>query len=223
VYKRQPLANAPSLGIHESQSRMWENLIGRSLPFWRHYTPVLREFFPDGLNRVDPEQVHAAINKVEPGYIRVESDECTYNLHIVLRYELELALIEGRLEVPDIPEAWNEKMRRYLGLTPPNDAMGCLQDIHWSHGSMGYFPTYALGNLYSAQLFERVLEDVPDLWARVEQGDFQPLLAWLREHVHRWGRRKTAVEIVRDATGREPAAEPFLAYLEHKYTDLYGL
>jgi carboxypeptidase Taq len=219
--RRTPLAAAPSLGIHESQSRMWENLIGKSLPFWKHYTRVLRAYFPHRLDDVTPEQIYAAVNKVEPSLIRVEADECTYNLHIVLRFELELDLIEGRLEVKDIPEAWNEKMRQYLGLTPPDDALGCLQDIHWSHGSMGYFPTYALGNLYSAQLFEQILSDIPDLWAQVENGRFDALLAWLRDRVHRHGRRKTAVELITDATGRAPSAEPYLNYLESKYLALY--
>lgn len=221
--RRTPLAAAPSLGIHESQSRMWENLIGLSLPFWKRYTPVLREHFPERLDGVSPEAIYRAANRVEPSLIRVDADECTYNLHVVLRFELELDLIEGRLQVRDMPAAWNEKMQHYLGLTPPNDALGCLQDIHWSHGSMGYFPTYALGNLYSAQLFEQVLADVPDLWSRVEAGDFAPLLAWLRKHVHVHGRRKTAVQIVRDATGKAPSAQPYLDYLNRKYGALYDL
>lgn len=221
--RRTPLAQAPSLGIHESQSRLWENLIGRSLPFWRHYTPLLQGVFDGQLEKVAPVQIYRAINKVQPSLIRVEADECTYNLHIVLRFELELALIEGDLEVGDVPAVWNTKMRDYLGVEPPNDSLGCLQDIHWSHGSMGYFPTYTLGNLYAAQLFEKILIDLPDLWSRVEAGDFEPLLSWLRVHVHRHGRRKQAVEIVRDATGKEPSAEPFLTYLESKYGELYGL
>lgn len=167
--------------------------------------------------------IFRAINRVEPSFIRVEADECTYNLHIILRFELEVALLEGDLAVEDVPAAWNEKMRRYLGVEPPNDALGCLQDIHWSHGSIGYFPTYTLGNLYSAQLLETIQHDVPDLWERVELGDFVSLLVWLREHVHRYGRRKTAVEIVTEATGRKPSAEPYLQYLERKYGALYGV
>lgn len=221
--RRTVLAEAPSLGIHESQSRMWENMVGRSLPFWKHYAPQFRKQFPGQLDSVTHEQFHEAINLVRPSFIRVEADECTYNLHVILRFELETALIEGDLEAAGVPEAWNAKVKSYLGLEVPNDALGCLQDIHWSHGSMGYFPTYALGNLYAAQLFEKMLEDVPDMRARVEQGDFRPLLDWLRRNVHVHGRRKTAVEIVRDVSGREPSAEAYLNYLERKYSALYGL
>lgn len=221
--RRTPLASAPSLGIHESQSRLWENIIGRSRPFWKHYGPKLRECFPDQLKDVADDQIYEAINRVAPSFIRVEADECTYNLHIILRFELEVDLIEDRLKPKDVPDAWNAKVKEYLGLDVPNDALGCLQDIHWSHGSMGYFPTYALGNLYSAQLFEQIHKDIPDLWERVETGDFTSLLDWLRERVHQFGRRKQAVEIVRDATGKEPSAAPFLAYLEEKYGALYRL
>jgi carboxypeptidase Taq len=221
--RRTWLAQAPSLGIHESQSRMWENMIGRSLPFWRHYAPSLRAAYPGQLDAVTPEDLHRAINLVRPSFIRVEADECTYNLHIILRFEIELALIEGQVRVAEVPELWNHKIRQYLGLDVPNDALGCLQDIHWSHGSMGYFPTYALGNLYAAQLFEKIESDVPALWVQVAAGDFTALRDWLREHVHRAGRRKTAPEIVRDATGRAPGPEAFLRYLENKYSALYGI
>jgi len=156
--------------MHESQSRLWENLIGRSLPFWQHYLPKLKAQFPGQLDTITPEQVHRAINRVQRSYIRVEADECTYNLHIILRFEIELALINGEIEVSDVPEAWNAKMEAYLGLPVPDDAHGCLQDIHWSHGAFGYFPTYALGNLYAAQLFEKLHEALPDLWDRVRAG-----------------------------------------------------
>jgi carboxypeptidase Taq len=220
--RRTPLASGPSLGIHESQSRLWENLIGRSLPFWRHYTPVLREHFPGMLDGVAPEQLYRALNRVSPGLIRVEADECTYNLHIALRFEIEVGLIEGRIEVGDIPELWNAKIMEYLDLEVPDDAQGCLQDIHWSHGAMGYFPTYALGNLYAAQLVNKMSKDMPDLWEFVGAGEFGPVLGWLREHVHRYGRRKTAVELVRDATGTPPSPEPYLEYLSTKYSALYG-
>jgi len=219
--RRTPLATGTSLGMHESQSRMWENIIGRSRPFWEHYAPILRDRFPGRLQNVTAEQMYQAINRVEPSLIRVEADECTYNLHIIIRFEIEVDLIEGRLAVADIPEAWNAKVKSYLGLDVPDDAHGCLQDIHWSHGAIGYFPTYALGNLYASQLFETIQEAIPDIWARVEDGDFAPLLAWLREHVHRHGRRKRALEILRDATGKEPSSEPFLNYLETKYGELY--
>ena len=220
---RTTLAHEPSLGMHESQSRLWENVIGRSLPFWGHYLPFLREQFPGLLDGVTPEQIYRAVNHVEPSLIRVEADECTYNLHVILRFEIEVDLMEGHIQTADVPALWNEKMRAYLGIEAPDDARGCLQDVHWSHGAFGYFPTYALGNLYSAQIFETALKDLPDLWEQVGQGQFLPLREWLREHVHRYGRRKTAPEIIRDVTGAGPACEPYLRYLEMKYRPLYGI
>ena len=194
------LASAPSLGMHESQSRLWENVIGRSLPFWTHYLPVLRKLYPGQLDGVSGEEVFRAANRVSPSLIRVEADECTYNLHVILRFELETALIEGSLAPADVPAAWNEKMRHYLDLEVPNDALGCLQDIHWSHGSFGYFPTYALGNLYAAQLLAAMERDLPGLWEGVGGGRFgEPRL--VAEKIHHVGRRKTAVEIIREVTG----------------------
>ncbi|MBX7256902.1 MAG: carboxypeptidase M32 [Candidatus Hydrogenedentes bacterium] len=221
--RRTPLLDGASLGLHESQSRMWENMIGRSLPFWRHYLPVFQSYFPGQLENVTAEQVYAAINQVCPSLIRVEADECTYNLHIILRFEIEVGLIEGALDVADVPEIWNAKMKQFLGLDVPNDAQGCLQDIHWSHGAFGYFPTYALGNLYAAHLFEAILRDIPDLWGRVDSGDFMPLLEWLREKVHRHGRRMLAEDIVQKATGSKPDSSAYLRYIGSKYSDLYGL
>lgn len=221
--RRTVLGQAISLGIHESQSRMWENMIGRSLPFWRHYTPLLREHHGVKLDRVSPEEIYAAINAVAPSFIRVEADECSYNLHIVLRFEIELALIEGRLAVKDVPEAWNARFKELLGLDVPSDAQGCLQDIHWSHGSMGYFPTYALGNLYAAQLLEKIEADLPGLWDGIARGEFAPLLGWLRTHVHQVGRRKTAARLIEEVTGAAPSPAAFLRYLERKYLPLYGL
>ncbi len=221
--RRSVLAQAPSLGIHESQSRMWENMIGRSLPFWKHYTGAYQAKFKGQLDSITPEQMHRAINRVEPTFIRVEADECTYNLHVILRFEIEVALIEGDIEVADVPAVWNEKIKAYLGLDVRDDTQGCLQDIHWSHGAMGYFPTYALGNLYAAQLFEQIEKDTPTLWQDVEAGEFGQLLSWLREHVHQYGRRKMAEEIVHDATGFEPSPAPYLRYLEGKYSALYDL
>jgi carboxypeptidase Taq len=221
--RRTLLCDAPSLAMHESQSRMWENVIGRSLPFWRHYLPVMRDFFPGQLDTVTPEEVYAAVNLAKPSLIRVDADECTYNLHIIIRFELEVALIEGSLDPSSVPEAWNSKVREYLGLEVPDDARGCLQDIHWAHGAFGYFPTYALGNLYAAQLFNAMLEQVPGLWESVEQGDFRPMLAWLRTNVHVHGRRKLARELLRDATGADLSPEPYIAYLNHKFGALYSL
>ena len=221
--QRSVLGQAASLGVHESQSRMYENMIGRSLAFWNHYAPKIKRLYGSQLDGVGPNELYRAINAVQPSLIRVEADECTYNLHVILRFEIELALIEGDLKVADIPEMWNAKMKQYLGLDVPNDAEGCLQDIHWSHGSMGYFPTYSLGNLYAAQLFEKIEDDLPGLWDDVEQGSFSGLLSWLRTNVHEVGRRKVAKDIVRDATGKEPSAEPYMHYLEGKYGALYGL
>lgn len=221
--RRTTLADAISLGIHESQSRMWENTIGRSLPFWKYYAPRLGEFFPGQLEGVSPEGLYAGANRVEPSLIRVEADECTYNLHIVLRFEIEVGILEGKIKVADIPEVWNAKVKEYLGLDVPNDALGCLQDIHWSHGAMGYFPTYALGNLYAAQLFETILRDVPDIWSQIESGQFGTLLRWLRENIHRVGRRQTAPELIRGITGRDLGCDAFLQYLEGKFAPLYRL
>ncbi len=220
---RTMLADGASLGMHESQSRMWENVIGRSLPFWKHYTPTLREHFKGRLDAVTPEQIYGVLNKVCPSLIRVEADECTYNLHIIIRFEIEVGLIEGSIAVGDVPEVWNAKIKQYLGLDVPNDAQGCLQDIHWSHGAFAYFPTYALGNLYAAQFFETIQKDLPGLWQDIERGAFAPLLSWLRDKVHRHGRRKLATEIIREVTGEAPSSEPYLRYLEGKYGALYRI
>jgi carboxypeptidase Taq len=221
--RRTPLLEGASLGMHESQSRMWENVIGRSLPFWCHYVPLLRDAFPGRLDGVTPEQVHRTVNRVQPSLIRVEADECTYNLHIILRFEIEVALMEGDISVAQVPEAWNAKMKEYLGLDVPDDTHGCLQDIHWSHGAIGYFPTYALGNLYAAQIGETMEKEMPGLWEDVAIGQFGELLAWLRENIHRHGRRKLAGEIVRDITGEDPSPAPYLRYLESKFSKLYAL
>ncbi|MCL4695388.1 MAG: carboxypeptidase M32, partial [Candidatus Hydrogenedentes bacterium] len=189
----------------------------------RHYLPILQEAFPERLKNVQPEQVYQAVNRVEHSLIRVEADECTYNLHVILRFEIEVGLIEGTLSVDDVPDAWNAKVKEYLGLDVPDDAHGCLQDIHWSHGAFGYFPTYALGNLYAAQLFETIVAAIPDLWTQVDRGEFAPLLGWLRENIHRHGRRKLPLEILKDATGKDPDWRPYLKYLEEKYGALYDL
>ena len=220
-FRRTPLADAPSLGIHESQSRFWENIIGRSHPFFRRYLPLLRKVFPGQLEQVSSADLYRAANRVAPSFIRVDADECTYNLHVILRFEIETALMEGSIRAEHVPELWNSKMKVYLGVDVPDDAHGCLQDIHWAHGSFGYFPTYALGNLYSAQLMEQARLDLPDFWKTVEQGDFSELLAWLRDRVHRHGRMKNAAQIIEAVTGRPLSPEPFLRYLEEKYAVLY--
>ncbi|QXD14731.1 carboxypeptidase M32 [Rhodocaloribacter litoris] len=220
---RTPLAGGTSLGMHESQSRLWENLVGRSRPFWQHYFPRLQAVFPENLGDVTLDAFHRAVNRVTPSLIRVEADEVTYNLHIMLRFELELALLEGDLTVRDVPSAWNDRMESYLGLRPDTDADGALQDIHWSLGTLGYFPTYALGNLISAQLFERIRHDLPDLDDQIAAGRFDALLGWLREKIHRHGRARTAPELLQDVTGKALDPAPWLAYVREKYGTLYGL
>ncbi len=220
---RTILAGGASLAVHESQSRMWENIIGRSRPFWRFFYQRLQKRFPSQLGNVDMEAFYKAINKVEPSYIRVEADEATYNLHVMLRLELEIALMEGRLEVKDLPEAWNERMRSYLGITPPNDRLGVLQDVHWSAGMIGYFPTYALGNLVSAQLWQVIKRDLPDLDTQIEMGEFSPLLGWLRENVHRHGAKYEPQVLVQRITGSKIDPQPYVQYLRTKYSDIYGL
>ena len=220
---RTPLGTGASLGIHESQSRTWENLIGRSRAFWRFFFPRVQAAFPDQLADADAETLYRAVNKVRLSLIRVEADEVTYNLHIMLRFELENDILEGRVGIAEIPAAWNAKMESYLGLVPPDDAQGALQDIHWAWGSMGYFPTYSLGNLISVQFFDQARTDLPDLETQIEAGEFAPLLSWLREHIHRHGRKFTPVELVERVTGRPLDAAPFVRYIKDKYGELYGL
>lgn len=221
--ERTLLADGASLGVHESQSRLWEILVGRSREFWSHYFDRLRDQFGAQLADVDAEQFYRAINQVRPSLIRVEADEVTYNLHIMLRFELEVALLEGRLAVADLPEAWNDKMVEYLGLRPDNDGDGVLQDIHWSMAAIGYFPTYTLGNLMSVQLFDRAKLELPDLLDQIASGHFLELLEWLREHIHQHGRKFTAQELLRRATGSELSADPWVDYVRNKYSDLMGV
>ena len=220
---RTPLADGASLGVHESQSRLWENHVGRSRPFWRHYFPQLQDTFPDALGDTNPEAFYRAINRVEPSLIRVEADEVTYNLHVMLRFELERGLIDGSVAVNDLPRLWNEAMDDYLGVTPDTDANGVLQDVHWSMASFGYFPTYTLGTLTAAQLVEAIQEDVPDLENRVADGQFDALLNWLRTHIHQHGQKLEAPDLLKRATGRELSAEPWLRYANDKFGDLYDL
>lgn len=220
---RTPLATGASLAVHESQSRLWENLVGRSHPFWEHFYPRLQEVFPEPLGKVDLERFYKGINRVEPSLIRVESDEATYNLHIMLRLELEIALIQGQLEVEDLPEAWNARMEDYLGITPPDDSRGVLQDVHWAGGSIGYFATYALGNLISAQVWERVRRDISDLDDQIRRGEFGALLNWLRMNIHRFGAKFEPQELVERVTGEKINPAPYLRYLKSKYGEIYGL
>lgn len=217
------LAEAASLGVHESQSRLWENLVGRGQAFWRFFMPKLREAFPDALRDVSDEQWLFAINDVRPSFIRVEADEATYNLHILLRFELEQAMIKGDLDVADIPAAWDAKFKAYFGLDVPNAAQGCLQDVHWSAGLIGYFPTYALGNMYAAQFFEQAQRDITDLDTQIARGEFKPLLEWLRTHIHQHGRRYRGRELVQRVTGKGLSPDALIRHLEVKARYYYGV
>jgi carboxypeptidase Taq len=213
---RSPLQGGVSSAVHESQSRLWENMVGRSSGFWRWGFPHLQAAFPDRFAGRTWQDVHRAVNAVRPSLIRVTADEVTYGLHIALRFELELALFEGDLDPADLPEAWNERTRAYLGLEVPDDAHGVLQDVHWAEGLFGYFPTYALGTVISGQLWARINADVPDLEERLARGDFGPLREWLAERVHRHGRRLTPTELVARAAGGPLDPEPYLDYLRAK-------
>ena len=218
-----PLCEAVSLGIHESQSRMWENLIGKSREFWMYFYPKLREFFPKPFGKISLDQFYKAINLVTPSLIRTESDEVTYNLHIIIRFEIELGLIDGSIDPKDLPKIWNKKMKEYLGVEVPNDAAGVLQDVHWSHGGIGYFPTYSFGNLYAAQFFSAMKRDIPDLSAKISTGDFASINDWLRKNIHVHGKTYKAGELVKRTTGKPLSSAAFKAYLEEKYGKIYGL
>jgi carboxypeptidase Taq len=221
--ERTPLCRGVSLGLHESQSRMWENRVGRSRAFLRWCKPLLEEHFPGRFKSIDSEQLYRAANKAQASLIRVDADETTYDLHIILRFELEQEIFQGTLELSDLPEAWNERVKNYLGLDTPDDAHGVLQDVHWSDGSFGYFPTYSLGNVIAGQIWKRMNEALPDLETRIEAGDFAPLHEWLREHLHRHGRKFTPAETVERVAGGPVDVGPYLEYLERKYGELYSL
>ncbi len=220
---RTPLGRGASYGLHESQSRLWENLVGRSRPFWQRFFPLLREAFPQALAGVDAERFYRGINAVRPSLIRVHADEATYGLHIILRFELEQDLLEGRLAVDEVPEAWSAKMKEYLGLEVPDAAHGPLQDVHWAGGQIGYFPTYALGTIMAAQIWERLRVDLPDLDEAIAAGELRPLREWLREKVHRHGRKYLPGELLRRVTGSGVDPVPLLRYLRHKLGEIYDL
>ncbi|MBK35031.1 MAG: carboxypeptidase M32 [Gemmatimonadetes bacterium] len=218
-----PMGSAVSLGIHESQSRLWENFVGRSPAFWRQFYPKLKAAFPGVLDDVDESNFVLAVNDVRPSFIRVEADEATYNLHIMLRFELEQALIEDELQAADVPSAWNELFESYFGMRPESDASGCLQDIHWSGGGIGYFPTYTLGNLYAAALFDQAGKDLGDLDAQFEAGEFGPLLQWLTTKVYNQGMRYYSNDLSMVITGTPLSHEPLIGHLTRKYETLYGI
>jgi carboxypeptidase Taq len=221
--RRTPIGPACSLGIHESQSRMFENLVGRNRNFWKAYFPRLQQYFPQKLGKVSLEDFYRAINVVQPSYIRTESDEVTYNLHIVLRFEIERELVSGRLAVKDLPEVWNSKFKSFFGLTPPSDDVGVLQDIHWAAGYVGYFPTYCLGNIYASQFYAAATRDIPELEAQISRGDVLTLRDWLIDKVHHLGRTYPADELIRRATGKAPSTDDFKTYIRTKFGELYGL
>jgi carboxypeptidase Taq len=220
AYSRSLLSGGTSMGMHESQSLLWENLVGRSRAFWAFYYPTLQETFPEALGKIDLETFYLAVNEAKPSEIRVEADELTYNLHILLRFELEVTLLEGGLPISEVPAAWDAKMEEYLGVTPENHARGVLQDVHWAAGLVGYFPTYTIGTVLSAQFFEQATRSHPEMIGR---GEFGTLLGWLRENVHRHGRRYDPDELIERATGRPLDTTPYLRYLKSKFAELYGL
>lgn len=218
-----PLAESISLGFDESQSRWWETRIGRSESFWHHFFPLLQKEFPEKLASVSLQDFYKAINIVQPSMIRVEADEVTYSLHVIVRFELEKELIAGTLRVKDLPKAWNQKMHAYLGITPANDAEGCLQDIHWSMGGIGYFPTYTLGNLYAAQLFEAFEKSFPTWQERVSKGELGFIRTWLTENLHQYGKQYNAETTLIRVTGQPLTEKPFVNYLQKKYQKIYEL
>jgi carboxypeptidase Taq len=222
-YARTPLGGGTSMGVHESQSRLWENLVGRSRPFWSHYYPKLQERFPGALSGVDFEVFYRAINVLETSSIRVEADEVTYNLHILLRFELEVALIEDELSVVDLPAAWNAKMKEYLGIIPKNHAEGVLQDVHWSNGLFGYFPTYTIGNVLSVQFFDEAIKQHPEIPIEMKEGKFSTLHTWLRENIYCHGSRYDPEELIERVTDRPLDTAPYLRYLKKKFGELYNL
>lgn len=223
VHYGTPLGDPVSLGIHESQSRMWENCVGRSRAFWRFFYPILQQTFHHQLQSIDLDHFYAAVNRVKPSYIRVEADELTYNLHIMLRFEIEQDLIEGRAKAEELPERWNQKMKEYLDIVPPTDAEGVLQDVHWSLGAFGYFPTYTLGNLYAVQFYDQARMEIPHLEDEIAAGQLLILRRWLGQKIHRWGRMFTAERLAQRVTGVSLTPEPYLQYIERKYSELYRL
>ncbi len=218
-----PMGDSVSSGIHESQSRMWENQVGRSRGFWEYFFPIAKGVFHDEMRDISLDDMYAAMNYVTPSYIRVEADEATYNLHIMLRFELEVALVHGELKAKDIAGEWNKRFKDYLGIEVDKDSNGCLQDVHWSAGYMGYFPTYALGNLYAAQFYAAANKAMPGLQDDFARGDFSGLLEWLRKNIHRQGRRYRATELVKEVTGQPLSHRPLIDYLYAKYEPIYGI
>jgi carboxypeptidase Taq len=220
---RTPLCRGTSMSIHESQSRTWENLVGRSKAFWQFMFPTLQATYPDQFGKVDLDAYYAAINKVEPSYIRIHADEATYPLHIILRFELEQEIFEGKLALTDLPEVWNARFKSYMGLDVPDNAHGVLQDVHWSFGGMGYFPTYALGSIVASQLWEKITREIPDLEEQFARGEFGALREWLCVNIHQHGSKFTSSELLQRVLGTGIEVQPYLRYLSSKFGTLYGV
>lgn len=220
-FKYTVIANSASIGLHESQSRFWENMIVRNVWFWNFYFPNLKKIFKDELKGVTLKNFYKYINQVKPSMIRVEADEITYCLHVILRFELELELIEGSLKVKDLPKAWNKKMKEFLGIIPKTDREGVLQDTHWGFGYFGYFPTYAIGSIYAAQLFNQLLKEKPSIKKQIEKGNFEPILEWLKEHVHQYGNSLTAEKIIKKTCKKGLNPDEYITYLRNKYLGIY--
>ncbi len=216
------LGSGASMGMHESQSRFYENILGKSMEFWSHFYPKFQDAYQE-LEGVDLTSFYKAVNCVEPSLIRIDADELTYSLHIIIRYEMEKLLINSDIDIDDVPGLWNEKYKEYLGVEPENDAEGVLQDVHWSGGDFGYFPTYALGNLYGAQIFNKLKEEIPDWNQKISNGDFSPITEWLKENVHQYGATWKPAELIKKVTGEELSAKYFIAYLNEKFGRLYGV
>ena len=224
VYDGTPLGSGTSAGVHESQSRTWENIVGRSRAFWTHYYPLLQARFPSELENVSQDTFYRAINKVDKSLVRVDADEVTYNLHVMLRFDFEMALLEGNLAVKDLPEAWNERFRQDFGILPPNDRLGCLQDVHWYGGSIGgAFQGYTLGNIMSALFYEQALKAHPEIPDEIEQGKFDLLHGWLIENIYQYGRKYSAAQLIERVSGGALRIEPYIQYLKQKYGELYAL
>lgn len=217
------ICSGASFGIHESQSRFLENMVGRSEEFWKYFYQDLQNTYPEQLSNVTLEEFYRAINIVEPSFIRVEADELTYNLHIMLRYEIEKGLIGGEIQVKDLPKVWNEKMEEYLGIVPPTDTLGVLQDVHWSFGGLGYFPSYSLGNLYAAQILNTITKEIPTFFEHIEKGEFDVIQSWLKEKIHQYGVIYTPDELIQKVTGESLNASYLVDYLENKYSKVYKL
>lgn len=220
-YKNTVISDSPSLGLHESQSRFWENMIARNMSFWKYFYPVFQDV--TGFRNADLNSWYKIVNQVRPSIIRVEADELTYCLHVILRFEIEADLMDEKINVAELPQIWNEKMQDMLGVTPSNDVEGVLQDMHWSGGSFGYFPTYAIGTIYSSQIFKKISEINPNLYSEIEEGNFANILSWLRENIHRHGRKMTADEIIKNACGEGLDSKVFVDYLKYKYFEIYNI